>query len=61
MTAVEPQNRALTRILDDCARLDEEGGATGVARLRRAIGDELARLLLSALSGDHRRAGLGAV
>ena len=61
MTVVEPQNRALTRILDDCARLEDDGRATGAARLRRAIGEELARLLLSALSGDHRRAGLGAV
>ncbi len=56
----EPHSRALTRILDDCARLDGDCRATGVARLRRAIGEELARLLVSALSGDHRRAGLGA-
>ena len=58
MSAAEPQTLALTRILHDCARLDEP---TGVARLRHAIGEELARLLLSALAGDHRRAGLGAV
>jgi hypothetical protein len=61
MDAAQPQTRALTRILDDCARLDGEGGPTGVARLRHAIGEELARLLLSALAGDHRRVGLGAV
>ena len=60
MTAAEPQTRALTRILRDCARLEDEGRPTGVARLRHAIGEEIARLLLSALSGDHRRAGLGA-
>jgi hypothetical protein len=61
MTAVEPQNRAMTRILVDCARLEDSGRPTGVARLRFAIGEELARLLLSALAGDHRRVGLGAV
>ena len=61
MTAVEPQTRAVTRILDDCARLENDGQPTGVARLRHAIGEELARLLLSALAGDHRRVGLGAV
>jgi len=60
MTAVEPQNRALTRILDDCARFTDEQ-PTGVTRLRQAIGEELARLLVSALAGDHRRARLGAV
>jgi hypothetical protein len=61
MTAGEPQNRALTRILDDCARLEDDDRPTGVVRLRYAIGEELARLLVSALAGDHRRAGLGAV
>ena len=61
MTAVEPHNRALTRILDDCARLEDDDRPTGVARLRYAIGEELARLLMSALAGDHRRTGLGAV
>ena len=61
MNAVEPQARALTRILHDCARLEDDDQPTGVARLRHALGEELARLLLSALAGDHRRAGLGAV
>ena len=61
MTAVEPQNRALTRILDDCARLEDDDRPTGVARLRYAIGEELTRLLVSALAGDHRRAGFGTV
>ena len=57
----EPQTRAMTRILDACARFEEDDRPTGVARLRYAIGEELARLLVSALAGDHRRAGLGAV
>ena len=60
MTA-EPQTRAMTRILDDCARLEDDDRPTGVARLGYAIGEELARLLVSALAGDHRRARLGAV
>jgi len=57
----EPPTRAMTRILDACARLEDDDRPTGVARLRYAIGEELARLLVSALAGDHRRAGLGAV
>jgi len=57
----EPQTSAMTRILDDCARFEDDDRPTGVARLRSAIGEELARLLVSALAGDHRRAGLGAV
>jgi hypothetical protein len=61
MNAAEPQTRALTRILNDCARLEDDDQPTGAARLRHAIGEELARLLLRALAGDHRRAGLGAV
>ena len=51
----------MTRILDACARLEDDDRPTGVARLRYAIGEELARLLVNALAGDHRRAGLGAV
>ena len=63
MNAAEPQTRALTRILDDCARLkdDEDGEPTAVARLRQATGEELARMLVRSLAGDHRRAGLGVV
>ena len=61
MTATEPQLRALMRILSDCARLEEDDQPSGGARLRHALGDELARLLLSALAGNHRRAGLGTV
>jgi hypothetical protein len=60
MNTVEPQTRALTRILDDCARLEDDDQPTGAARLHHVLGDELARLLLRALAGDHRRAGLGA-
>jgi hypothetical protein len=57
MEAAAPQaNRALTLILEQCTRLNSihEVGPTGVVRLHQAIGDELARLLLSALVGDHR-------
>jgi len=61
MNAAEPPTRALTRILNDCARLEEDDQPTGAARLRNALGEELARMLLRALAGDHRRAGLGAV
>jgi len=61
MNAAEPPSDALTRILDDCARLEDGDQPTGAARLRYALGEELARLLLRALAGDHRRAGLGAV
>jgi hypothetical protein len=57
MNATEP----LTRILHDCARLEEDERARGAARLRQALGEELARLLLSALAGDHRRARLTTV
>jgi len=58
MNAAEPQTRALTRILHDCARFEEDDQPTGAVRLRNLLGEELARLLLRALSGDHRRAGL---
>jgi hypothetical protein len=58
MNPVEPQTRALTRILDDCARLTDDAQPTAVARLRQAIGEELTRLLVRSLSGDHRRVGL---
>jgi len=46
----------MARILEHCARLNgiEHGRPTAVFRLNQAIGDELARLLLTALSGDHR-------
>jgi hypothetical protein len=54
--ATSDTSRGLTLILEHCARLNgiEHGHPTAVLRLRQAIGDELARLLVSALSGDHR-------
>jgi hypothetical protein len=60
MDAAEPQTRAMTLILEQCARL-ERVEPTASLRLRQAIGEELTKLLLSALAGDHRRVGLGAV
>jgi hypothetical protein len=49
-------SRGLALILEHCARLNgiEHGRPTAVLRLNQAIGDELARLLLNALAGDHR-------
>jgi hypothetical protein len=63
MNAAEPQPRAPAMILEDSARLnaDEHEQPAATLRLRRAVGEELARLLLQALAGDHRRAGLRAV
>jgi hypothetical protein len=58
MTAASPQPRGLTLILEHCARLNDEEESVRPAagtRLRQAIGEELARLLLSSLAGDHRR------
>lgn len=57
MTAAMPQEiRGLTLILEHCARLSSEEHArpAAVARLRQALGEELARLLLHSLAGDHR-------
>jgi hypothetical protein len=63
MNAAEPQTRAMSLILEDCARMNslENVQPTASLRLRQAIGEELAKLLLNALAGDHRRVGLGAV
>ena len=64
MNAAEPQTRAMTLILEQCERLNSLENVqqpTAALRLRQAIGEELAKLLLNALAGDHRRAGLGAV
>ncbi len=61
MSSVEPQTRALTRILDDCLRLTDDAHPTASTRLRQAIGEELARLLLRSLAGDHRRVRLEAI
>lgn len=59
MNATEPQHRAMALILEHCARMNtlEHVEPTAALRLRQAIGEELARLLLNALSGDHRRVG----
>jgi hypothetical protein len=58
MNAAEPHERGITRLLEHCARLnDVEPGderTAGAVRLRQAIGEELARLLVTALAGDHR-------
>jgi hypothetical protein len=57
MEAAPPQQiRGVALILEHCARLNgvEHANPTAVLRLHQAIGDELARLLLSALVGDHR-------
>jgi hypothetical protein len=55
--ATEETTRGLALILEHCARLNsiEQGHPTAVIRLRQAIGEELARLLITALAGDHRR------
>lgn len=55
MDAAKPQPRGLTLILEHVARLNgiEHGQPTAVIRLRQSIGDELARLLITALAGDH--------
>lgn len=60
MYAANPQSRALNRILEHCGPLDADADAQPAAalRLRQAIGEELARLLLNALAGDHRRVSL---
>ena len=56
MDATPSYPRGLALILEHCARLNgiEQGRPTAVFRLHQAIGDELTRLLLSALVGDHR-------
>jgi hypothetical protein len=56
MNAAEPQPPALSRIVD---HLEEEvDQPAAMLRLRQAVGEELARQLLHALAGDHRRGGL---
>ena len=63
MHAAEPQTRATSLILEHCARMQslEQVQPTAALRLRQAIGDELSRLLVNALAGDHRRVGLSPV
>jgi hypothetical protein len=56
MNAAEPPTRGVALIIEHCARLNaiECVGPTAIVRLRQTIGDELTRLLLNALAGDHR-------
>lgn len=53
----------MTLILEHCARMEslENVEPTASLRLRQAIGEELSRLLLNALAGDHRRVGVSPV
>jgi len=58
MNAAPPQHtRGLSLILEHCARLNsfEQVRPSAVLRLELLVGDDLARLLMSALAGDHRR------
>ena len=63
MTAASPHTRGLTLILEHCSGLNSEDKArpAAAARLQLAIGDELARLLLSSLTGSHSRSLLRVV
>ena len=63
VTAASPQTRGLTLILEHCSGSNSEDKTcpAAVARVRLAIGDELARLLLSSLAGDRRRSLLRVV
>ena len=57
MNASEPQPPGLTKLNEHCCSTDGEH-VPATLRLRQALGEELARLLLDALARDHRRAGL---
>ena len=58
VNAAPPQSdgRAVSRLLDHCARLTGLTEARPVARerLESVLGGELARRLVGALAGDHR-------
>jgi hypothetical protein len=60
MNASEPLPPGLAKLAEHCARAsaDELEHVPATLRLRQAIGEELARKLLTALAGDHRRARL---
>jgi hypothetical protein len=60
MNAAEPQPPALKRILAEVDGEEVERPAAAL-RLRQAVGEELARHLVRALAGDHRRGRLGAI
>lgn len=56
MDAAPPQpTRGISLILEHCARLNafEDGQPSAALRLEQLVGGELARLLMSALAGDH--------
>jgi hypothetical protein len=57
MNASEPLPPALAKLNEHSARSngDELEHVPATLRLRQAIGEELARKLLAALAGDHRR------
>jgi hypothetical protein len=59
MDAAPPhESRGLALIAEHCARLagSPEGRPTASSRLEQRAGEELARLLLKSLAGDHHRA-----
>ena len=58
MNASEPQPPGLMKRSEHCAGSTDEEHVPATLRLRQALGEELARLLLDALARDHRRAGL---
>jgi hypothetical protein len=60
MNASEPMPPGLVKLAEHCAPSSDSEleHVPATLRLRQAIGEELARKLLAALAGDHRRAGL---
>ena len=58
MNASEPQPPGLTKRSEHCARSTDDEHVPATLRLRQALGEDLARLLLDALARDHRRTGL---
>jgi hypothetical protein len=58
MNASEPQPPGLMKRSEHCPRPTAGEHVPATLRLRQALGEELARLLLDALARDHRRAGL---
>lgn len=59
MNAATPHTaEALSLILEQCARLgrpDSRSRQPAASRLEQRLGERLARLLISALSGDHKQ------
>jgi len=60
MNASEPLPPGLAKLAEHCARSngDDLERVPATLRLRQALGEELARLLLDALARDQRRARL---